>query len=70
MDPIDILGDLLGGGKGGGSILTDMLGKARKRSSPSTNRPSSPRTGGGSSSRGRSGPARSSGSLEQQAEEL
>ena len=56
MDPIDILGSLLGGGKnkgsggGGGSILTDLLGGGRKPA------PTPPRNSGSRSGRRSSRP--------------
>lgn len=69
MDPMDILGGLLGGGKKGssggssgglgGKILKDLLGGGRSRSAPST--------GGAPAAPDR---RRRSGTIEQQADEL
>ena len=63
MDPMDILGGLLGGGKRGGgglggSILTDLLGGGRKKSPP----PPSKSSG--------NGPSRRPVDLDQRAQEL
>lgn len=71
MDPMDILGGLLGGGKSssgslGGKILTDLLGGGRSKKSP----PAQPRSRspGGSGSGSASSPRR--GDLQTQAKEL
>lgn len=76
MDPMDILGGLLGGGKRGGgglggSILTDLLGGGRKQRSPSSTGSSPGRTSGRSSGRssGR-GPSHRHVDPQQRADEL